>query len=232
MDGEFHVYRGTCATAQESFEATPAIEANRPPRPWQFVDEFQRLVGVDSEPDASFFVEIWTSGASAAVENFQQRRLKQTVRERPRHSFRELENLDTASFVQERELCAEFASSVYAPGFAGCYGAGFPPPSAEEHVAQAHEQTPQECDTFAEECVGNPETARPMTLERARLLLGVSATSTQRQIKAAYRRMVSQWHPDRLELRTEAAQKLATERMAAINEAYHQLRDGRLQQSV
>jgi curved DNA-binding protein CbpA len=35
--------------------------------------------------------------------------------------------------------------------------------------------------------------------------------------------MVSQWHPDRLELRTEDVRQFATERMAAINEAYHLL---------
>jgi DnaJ like chaperone protein len=63
-----------------------------------------------------------------------------------------------------------------------------------------------------------------MTQDRAYLLLGVTETSTQRQIKAAYRQMVSQWHPDRLELRTEEVRQLATERMAAINEAYRLLR--------
>jgi molecular chaperone DnaJ len=63
-----------------------------------------------------------------------------------------------------------------------------------------------------------------MTQDRARQLLGVTSASTGKQIKAAYRRMVSQWHPDRLELPTEEARQFATARMAAINEAYHLLR--------
>jgi curved DNA-binding protein CbpA len=36
--------------------------------------------------------------------------------------------------------------------------------------------------------------------------------------------MASQWHPDRLEFRTESVRQIATEQMAAINEAYHLLR--------
>jgi DnaJ like chaperone protein len=65
-----------------------------------------------------------------------------------------------------------------------------------------------------------------MTQYRACQLLGVTSNSTQRQIKAAYRRKVSQWHPDRLESRTKEVRLLATEQMAAINEAYRLLRNG------
>ena len=65
-----------------------------------------------------------------------------------------------------------------------------------------------------------------MTQDRACQLLGVTATSTQKQIKAAYRRKVSQWHPDRLENRTNEVRQLATKQMAMINEAYRLLRNG------
>jgi DnaJ-class molecular chaperone len=65
-----------------------------------------------------------------------------------------------------------------------------------------------------------------MTRQRACRLLGVTADDTREQIKTAYRRMASQWHPDRLERRTEEARQLATEQMAAINEAYSVIRDG------
>jgi curved DNA-binding protein CbpA len=38
--------------------------------------------------------------------------------------------------------------------------------------------------------------------------------------------MASQWHPDRLQSRTEEMRRFATDQMAAINEAYSVLRNG------
>jgi DnaJ family protein C protein 3 len=61
-----------------------------------------------------------------------------------------------------------------------------------------------------------------MTQLRACRLLGVNAGSTREQVRAAYRRMASQWHPDR---RTDEVGRVANERMAAINEAYRLLRE-------
>jgi DnaJ-domain-containing protein 1 len=63
-----------------------------------------------------------------------------------------------------------------------------------------------------------------MTLPRARLLLEVSPHSTHEQIHSAYRRMVSRWHPDRLQLCTEEIRQYATQRMADLNDAYRLLR--------
>jgi len=61
-----------------------------------------------------------------------------------------------------------------------------------------------------------------MTVERARILLGVTAASTRDQIKSAYRQTASRCHPDRAQ--GDRQRGLATERMAMINEAYHLLR--------
>jgi hypothetical protein len=62
----------------------------------------------------------------------------------------------------------------------------------------------------------------PLTLESARRLLGVAATSTREQIRVAYRKMASRYHPDRLARATAREQRLAGDRMARINAA-HQL---------
>lgn len=63
-----------------------------------------------------------------------------------------------------------------------------------------------------------------MQYQRACELLSVSKYSTELQIKAAYRRMAGQWHPDRLERGSEEVREFATKQMAAINEAYRYLR--------
>jgi curved DNA-binding protein CbpA len=46
------------------------------------------------------------------------------------------------------------------------------------------------------------------------------------QLRSAYRRMVTQWHPDRLEGSSEEELNFATERMAEINLAYRLLLQG------
>jgi curved DNA-binding protein CbpA len=56
----------------------------------------------------------------------------------------------------------------------------------------------------------------------------VAATSTRNEIKAAYRRVVNQIHPDRLEDRDEGVRRLANDQMAEINEAYRLLCSGHL----
>lgn len=221
MKGQFQVERGSCATTPESYEATPGIEPNGPRQAWQFVEEFQRLLGEDSEPDIRFFVDSWTAGTAAAVDSFQQRRQREPEREHPRDSFCESDSLDTVSFVQEKALYAEFSASSPVQANAKCSNAGWPSQSSEEPAARAQEQAWQEWERFAEEHDDGSGTIHPMTQQLARRLLGVATTSTRKQIKAAYRKMVSQWHPDRLERRTEEVRHLATERMAAINEAYH-----------
>jgi DnaJ-domain-containing protein 1 len=223
MEGQFQVGRGSCTTTEESRDATPAIEPNRPAQAWQFVDEFQRLVGDDSEPDIRFFVESWTSGTAAAVENFQQRRQREPARERPRDAFRKSDSLEILSCEQELAFNAEFTSSIPAPTVAGAFKAGWRPQSDDDPVARMQEQAWRQWERFTEEHGASSGAVHPITLESARLLLGVTPASTRKQIKAAYRRMVSQWHPDRLELGTEDVRQIATERMAAINEAYHLL---------
>lgn len=63
----------------------------------------------------------------------------------------------------------------------------------------------------------------PLTLGSACRVLGVATASSREQIRAAYRKMASRYHPDRLARAGAHAQKLAGDRMAAINESYRLL---------
>jgi hypothetical protein len=222
MNGQFQVDRGSCATTPEGYEAIPAIEPNRPRRVWGFVDEFQQLLGENAEPDIRFFVDSWTSGTAAAVSNFEQRRQRQPEREQPDDLIYEPRSIDTASFVRERALHEEFVSPAFVSAHADRSIAA-KSSSQDELAAQTQEEAWQEWESLAAERDGGSGSIHAMTKQLASRLLGVTAASTRRQIKVAYRKMVSQWHPDRLHFASEEVRQLANERMAAINEAYHLL---------
>lgn len=57
-------------------------------------------------------------------------------------------------------------------------------------------------------------------------LLGVSPGCTAAEVAAAYRRRISQWHPDKLDSMADELKALATRRTARINEAYQRLKHG------
>lgn len=221
MNGQFQVDRGSCATTPEGFEANPAIEPNRPRKVWQFVNEFQQLVGEDSEPDIRFFMESWTSGTAAAVTSFQQRRQQQSEQEDLEEDFGDSEITDTISFTRDCAVGAEFSVSVGASRYARGSDACWPPRRLEEPSTRSQDEAWQEWESLARERGGSSGSI--MTQQLAFRLLGVTEASTRKQLRAAYRKMVSRWHPDRLELGTQEMRQIANERMAAINEAYHLL---------
>lgn len=219
MEGYFQADRGPCSTMQTGHEAMPQFARNQSEHAGQFETRMEQFLGNDSEPDTLFFVESWTIGVPASVQNFQQRQQWQKDRERRSRSVDRLHNLRTLSFLQERGIDAEFLSPFGAAGIADAYVSGLPPQSREMPAATAQSRVSQESGAVFEEC----DTVHPMTLQGARRLLGVASTSTREQIRAAYRKMASRYHPDRLGSRSEKERQLGTDRMAAINEAYRLL---------
>jgi hypothetical protein len=232
MAGQFHAESVSCSTRQEYCEAIPASGSNRPGQASRFANDFQRLVGDNSEPDPLFFVECWTLGTPAAVENFQQRRQGPAACQPPLPAFLDLYNPCTLFFLQQRDLDAKsLSASIAAVSAKRCYAA-WSRPSPEEPAAPTQDKPPQPGKTATESRESRQETIHSTTRQSACRLLGVTAASTREQIKTAYRRMASQWHPDRLELTTEQARRNATEQMAAINDAYHLLCSCLPQESV
>lgn len=53
-------------------------------------------------------------------------------------------------------------------------------------------------------------------------VLGLAADADEAQINAAYRRRISEYHPDRVAMMAEEIRVLASERTAEINGAYDQ----------
>ena len=70
------------------------------------------------------------------------------------------------------------------------------------------------------------EATGPVSQGEAYELLGVSPGCTTRELAAAYRRKVSQWHPDKLDSMADDLKAFATRRTARINEAYQRLKQG------
>lgn len=193
--------------------AVPVLEPNP-------VGQFTNgLPADDPAPDPLFFEESWTLGAPVAAERWQLRRKEQADQERRGRSFRELDARGTLFFVQEREWLAKRFSNEHAVAVAS-----WPPRPSEEPSGQAEDQAPQAGEAFSEKRGRRWETAPSMTPQRACRLLGVTSASTREQVKAAYRRLAAQWHPDRFASATKEALGLANDQMAAINEAYRVMR--------
>jgi len=220
MEGQFHTENGSYPAMQGGRAAILGLEANRLKEAWPCASAVPQLQGEDYEPDPLFFEESWTMGVPVAAQNWKRRRQEQSDRARQNRKPWGFDSQGTSSFLQERAWYAEHFSPSQAAVIAQRDGNPCPAQPLEEPAAQTEYQARREWERSAVESEIRQQATYSMTPRRACRLLGVTATSTGEQIKAAYRRMASQWHPDRLERGTEHARRLATEQMAAINEAY------------
>ena len=204
MDGQFQ-------SAQAGYAAYEAVAGfdRAAVEGWGFAGDIQRRMGEDFEPDARFLEESWTLGVEAAAENLRLRRDGQADRQRKSNAFREMDNVGTMAWVEASEWYAGLRSAT------GAIAGRFDVRWLQQEPVDPPRGLPDELIDIDE---------NGMTLRRASRLLGVAATSTRQQIKAAYRKLAIECHPDRLAASTENACAYAGERMAEINEAYRLLR--------
>ena len=171
----------------------------------RFADNMQQLLGEDFDPDALFLEESWSLGIPAAAENLHRRRQRQADRGCLQTAAARTHDPRSQSWTPADWVPSDRISHRWIPQ--GWMPEGVP----------LRNETPQQSESGAQpwDCA--------MTLPHAHQLLGVTAASTREQIRSAYRRMVSQWHPDRLQHATEAVRERATQQMADLNEAYRLL---------
>ncbi len=182
-------------------------DTSTPADPPHFADQIANLLGEDSDLDPLFLGESWTLGVPAATGRWQHRQRAHADRERQSQSFRDLHNLASIHFVEAADPAA-FIPQALAAAVQRGYGVASPqPPTQPAQPAATPTPTPL-----------------PTTPHSACRLLGVTTSTTPAELRSAYRRMVSQCHPDRLGPATDDARRRATDRMAAINEAYRLLR--------
>lgn len=188
-------------------EAQPRAAA--PQRSWKdtpspVLAEIEQILGENSAPDADFLTDSWTVGVAAAAENFQRRQAASKRREP------EMPIWNTFSFTPL------FFTQVEPPVTAAW------PPREINSGNNSPVDRPQIVDPIVNyrQRTVEIDTVRPLTHESACQALGVETTSTRQQIRAAYRKMASRHHPDRLAQGGAPEQKRASDRMAYLNDAY------------
>lgn len=213
-----------------------------PNQPGRSASDVHSLI-TNGSSDATFLEESWTLGVHAAAENLHRRRQLKANEENQARAFSELQNLGTIRFIEDRQRAADSALADRAGSIVDHYettpSQSWSPQdwTPEDRITQrwlpqgwtptymSHPEAQQA------KPVGEPS-SRTMTPQRARLLLEVIPSSTREQVRSAYRRMVGQWHPDRLQFTSDAIRNHATQHMAALNEAYRLLCTPELEQAA
>ena len=195
MDTFWLINEASLADVREAQPRAAAAQTSEAETGASLLTQIEQVLGEGVEPDSTFFVDSWTVGLAAASENLLRRKMKTREHETP--AWVTLPFF-TTRFVDRAEASAEEASMAY-----------------------LRWRGDEESDDW--QAADEVEMACPLTLESACRVLGVAATSTREQIRAAYRRMASRYHPDRLAQSGAREQKLASDRMARVNEAYRLL---------
>ena len=183
--------------------AQPSWTETRSP----FLVQMEQILGEKSTPDAAFLVDSWTVGIAAAAENFHRRHVELKRSEQEIHIWNSFSF--TPLILTQEEPLAEVARPLRKVSVEE--DSTLDPP----RISDEEENQRQMRDEIELVC--------PLTPESACQVLGVGATSTRNQIRAAYRKMASRYHPDRRARGEAREQKLASDHMAYLNEAYRLL---------
>lgn len=188
--------------------------------PRLLASQLREMLGEDGELDARAFEQMWSSGAAAGPEAF---RLRDDQLGTARHrnvGFAELNAIGGFHVSQVTALNVDAVASTRANTV---YRAAW----LEDSIGEAHTSTEKRVATAESGAKRSSASAIPssITYQDACEVLGLPPGSSEAQIKSAYRRMASEWHPDRQEHHGERMHAFATQQMAAINDAYRLLKN-------
>jgi hypothetical protein len=224
MNDEWYADDRSYSTANLFCGGEPAETLLGSASPSCLASQIRELLGEDCELEASFLEESWASGRPVTSARYRRKR-DQAKENVEGVIFAELNMVGGFFFSPANGLMGDRPAYAYPASSTNSYTAAwlrdpleeFPSPT--EDPASVHDSAGCKRHAYETGTLGS------MMYERACELLCVSEDSTLTQIRAAYRRMVGEWHPDRLEQSGERVRAFATKQMAAINEAYHLLRD-------
>jgi hypothetical protein len=204
IDPPFHL------RPEEAYRSVSAIPSEGVP---PLLAQIEPLLGEETLPDPTFFIESWTLGASTAAENFRRRQAKPA----PDPHVRSQRVIDVFPLLFSAIAPAPHASpaATIAAAPARLFTV---PPASDVNFSSFHATA-----AAAESPNATPPSSGPVTPEHARRLLGVAAGSTRDEIKTAYRQLASRCHPDRLTHASPQDSAAATGRMASLNAAYRLL---------
>jgi hypothetical protein len=181
--------------------------------------ETAQMIDAEAMADPRFLEESWTIGVTAALKNRQQRVQRQSAQQQDHPC----DGLGSDFFVRLRQWDAQQPAPASDT-------------QSDAEVCQDTEatQTGPDWNRFntARESRRHLSAPTEMNTTLAHRLLGVTAMSTREQIRSAYRRLVGQWHPDRVAQSSEEMRRQANEQMIAINLAYRLLCEDQLKKAA
>jgi DnaJ domain len=184
--------------------------------------QIRELLGEDCELEASFLEESWASGQPMTVATHRRKRDRATENDNG-VTFAELSTFGSFFFSPAKSWMGDRPAYAYAADSTNAYSAAWLSDPLDKFASRKKDHSPAQDSAAYERHAYDTRASGAMTYQHAREVLCVNEDSTATQIKAAYRRMVSEWHPDRLQQNSERVRAFATKHMAAINEAYHLL---------
>jgi DnaJ-domain-containing protein 1 len=211
--GQLDYYSPLADAMQDSCATASVPHWGEQNRDWPLVAQLEPLLGEDFAPDEQFFVESWTNGVAAAAENLRLRRQALKDRAQQKSSWQDFYSFIPRFSAEEFLIAHQRARDPKTPSSPG---------------AGTHGSTLQEAEELHQDCERDYQASDLLAVERARCLLGVDTSSSRRQIRTAYRRLVRLNHPDCLVGASAQAKQIATERTTLINKAYHLLCGSRL----
>lgn len=222
MNGQWYAEEGLSWTAS-LFSDEQVPEALESGGPRCTADEIRELLGGVGELEASLLEKSWASGQPMSSAPCRRKRDGAAVNDGD-VTFAELDTFGGFFVSRANEVVGETATRDAAAESTNSYRAAWLRDPFAEFAPRTEAKTGSPDSADDEKDLYDAGALASMTYQRACKLLDVSEDSSVAQIRAAYRRMVGEWHPDRLEQSTERVRAFATRQMAAINAAYHLLR--------